>query len=128
MRLIDADDVLRFIEDEIEESKEEKADAQARNDDNDTSYNCGEIQEARRIKKRILESPTIDAEPVVHARWVKDREGNTYCSHCDKYIPAVHFHAEYQDYESEWDEEIEETEVCPNCGAKMDGGADDGNA
>lgn len=66
--------------------------------------------------------PTIDAVPVVHARWVKDRERNTYCSHCEKYIPSVHFHEEYQDYESEWDEEIDETEYCPNCGAKMDEG------
>jgi hypothetical protein len=74
----------------------------------------------------IVDAPTIDAVPVVHARWVKDRERNTYCSHCEKYIPAVHFHEQYQDYESEWDEEIEETEFCPNCGVKMDGGAADG--
>ena len=75
--------------------------------------------------ENVDNAPTIDAVPVVHARWVKDRERNTYCSHCEKYIPAVHWHDEYQDYESEWDEEIDETEYCPNCGAKMDGGAAD---
>ena len=68
----------------------------------------------------IKAAPAVDAVPVVHARWVKDAERNTYCSHCETYIPVVHCYREYQDYESEWDEEIEETEFCPNCGAKMD--------
>lgn len=71
----------------------------------------------------VDDAPAVDAVPVVHARWVKDAERNTYCSRCETYIPVVHCYREYQDYESEWDEEIEETEFCPNCGAKMDGGA-----
>ena len=74
----------------------------------------------------VDDAPAVDAVPVVHAKWVKDGERNTYCSHCEKYIPTVHFYEEYQDYECEWDEEIYETEYCPNCGAKMDGGADNG--
>ena len=67
--------------------------------------------------------PTIEAEPVRHGRWVKDSELNTYCSHCEVYIPVVHCHQSYQDDELDWDKEIEETDYCPNCGAKMDGGA-----
>ena len=66
----------------------------------------------------------VDAEPVLHGRWVKDSELNTYCSHCEVYIPVVHCHQSYQDDELDWDQEIEETDYCPNCGAKMDGGAE----
>ena len=75
---------------------------------------------AIRVLDKVDEAPAVVAAPVVHARWVKDGERNTYCSHCEKYIPTVHFHEEYQDYECEWDEEIYETEYCPNCGARMD--------
>ena len=68
----------------------------------------------------IKKAPAIDAEPVRHGRWVKDKERNTYCSVCDCYIPAVHCRQDYQDDFSEWDEEIDETDYCPHCGAKMD--------
>lgn len=68
----------------------------------------------------IKDMPAVDAEPVRHGRWVKDKESNTYCSVCDCYIPAVHCRQDYQDDFSEWDEEIDETDYCPNCGAKMD--------
>ena len=61
------------------------------------------------VIEAIEEAPTVDAEPVRHGRWVKDKNGDTYCSHCDTYIPVV------------WGEEIEETDHCPNCGAKMGG-------
>ena len=33
---------------------------------------------------RYLERSLDDAEPVVHARWVYDDEGNLICSHCGK--------------------------------------------
>ena len=95
-------------------------------------YNAG----IERALFSITYAHTIDAEPVRHGRWLKDKERNTYCSCCDTYIPVVHCHQDYQDYEYDWDEEIEETNYCPNCGAKMDatdnnvghkdGGAEDG--
>lgn len=68
----------------------------------------------------IEAAEAVDASPVVHGRWVQDGGFNTYCSHCEEYIPTVHCHQDYQDDEYDWDEEIEKTEYCPHCGAKMD--------
>jgi hypothetical protein len=48
--------------------------------------------------------PAADVAPVVHGRWIKG-SSNPYCSEC---------FVECRD----------ETPFCPNCGAKMDGGAD----
>lgn len=66
----------------------------------------------------ILKAPAADVAPVVHGRWDESKEHfylnngckewiNFYCSECDapKNSP---------------------TDYCPNCGAKMDGGAVDG--
>lgn len=59
--------------------------------------------------------PTIDVAPVVHARWVEVGRITAMmtwrlrCSRCG--TP--------QDYRHHY---------CPGCGAKMDGGAEDGNA
>lgn len=65
-------------------------------------------------------TPTIDAVLVVHGRWEKDREGNTICTCCHRNIPTVACTQVYEDDEYSWDEEIFETNYCPNCGAKMD--------
>lgn len=76
--------------------------------------------------KEIMESvQQIEAEPVRHGRWVVDDLGRTYCSKCGKRIPFFHCYSEEacSDYDEEWDEEISETRYCPDCGAKMDGGA-----
>ena len=60
-------------------------------------------------------SPCIDAVPVVHGRWMfhdPDQHGNRkpYCSHCHEY------------HLTSWSDYVV-CKVCPNCGAKMDGGA-----
>lgn len=58
--------------------------------------------------------PAADVAPVVHGRWVKHTRmhGFVYCSACrDVYLDA------------EWLKDGKWT-YCPNCGAKMDGGAD----
>lgn len=59
--------------------------------------------------------------PVVHARWGEDDYGNTVCTGCGKHIPS--FPCCDEETDEEWDEEIDQTPFCPNCGAKMDGGA-----
>ena len=57
-----------------------------------------------RIALRCMEyTPTIEAEPVRHGRWI-DRDGKTWCSLCDMSNKAY------------------KPPYCPHCGAKMDGG------
>ena len=58
--------------------------------------------------------PAADVAPVVHGRWLQKKHkifGNAYdyvCSECG------------------CDYALAEYNYCPNCGAKMDGGVDDG--
>ena len=79
IRLIDGNAVLCFIKDEINESKEEKNEARARDCESDAAYNSGEIQEAIRIKRHILNAPTISAVPVVRCRECKKRTWDWHC-------------------------------------------------
>ena len=64
-------------------------------------------------------APTIDAVPVVHGRWVKangmmppEYHGRKCCSVCDAFALSDFYGRERL------------SDFCPNCGAKMDGGAD----
>ena len=60
------------------------------------------------VIRSIKKEPTIDAVPVVHGRWRLYPDcGVTRCSVCDWSI-----------------EECIDYKYCPNCGARMDGGAD----
>lgn len=67
---------------------------------------------------QIETAPAVDAAPVVHGRWiVKELSFGAFgvgqgckCSACDKWAGADAFLMPY----------------CPNCGALMDGGEDDG--
>lgn len=56
----------------------------------------------------LREAPTIDVAPVVHGRWIMhDDEFGLTCE-----CSACHI------------ETMGDGNYCPNCGAKMDGGAD----
>ena len=63
------------------------------------------------VKRVLIQAPTVDAEPVVHGKWLVlgqrtyggGRCYTHYCSECGRHG--------FDDYER-----------CPNCGAKMDGG------
>lgn len=75
--------------------------------------NVGKIPQLRgitygRMKKAVEETPTIDAEPVRHGRWVKGENWGVTCSECSC-LAIAHDGKNY----------------CPNCGAKMDGGAEE---
>ena len=48
--------------------------------------------------------------PVVHSKWVKDRDGDEYCENCSRYMPV-----------REVTGDPSATDYCPNCGARMDG-------
>lgn len=51
--------------------------------------------------------PAADVAPVVHGRWVFGGDGCVICSKCN-----------------EEESNNNHRNFCPNCGAKMDGGAD----
>ena len=59
---------------------------------------------AAEIDQIVELAPTIDAVPVVHAKWIDAREycGDYMCSNCDALYGTNKF------------------KYCPNCGAKMD--------
>ena len=61
------------------------------------------------IEAAIDETPTIDAEPVRHGKWIEvDIKGVKHhrCTECDEYIQDIW--TGYYDFR-----------FCPNCGAKM---------
>lgn len=55
----------------------------------------------------LINAPTIDAQPEKHGKWKRDASGELNCSTCG-YVPK-------------WDDD----KFCANCGAKMDGDADE---
>ena len=79
----------------------------------------------RDVAQDLLDkAPTVDAEPVRHGRWKIDTVWtfNSFepeiveekCSLCGRYV---------QRYRTQ-----SPNNYCPNCGAKMDGGADSANS
>lgn len=67
---------------------------------------------------KVCSAPVADVAPVVHARWIHSRYEDcseqfelVKCSQCNHEAYAMAFYVRGGNY-------------CPNCGAKMDGGAD----
>lgn len=71
--------------------------------------------------REIIESvPAADVAPVVHGKWIRPHWKNSdYCCDCSE-CDGEAMHREYQ-----WNKKGIYP-ICPNCGAKMDGGAIDG--
>ena len=67
------------------------------------------IDECVKMARQIInDAHTVDAEEVVHGRWIRYEHGSgIFCSHC-------HHKRRYRDAHDNY---------CPNCGAKMDGGS-----
>ena len=67
------------------------------------------------LSDRLKKAPTIEAKSVVHGHWIsKNDHGYEWifvCSNCD-YIDGYPFN--------------DRDNYCPNCGAKMDGGIENG--
>ena len=75
----------------------------------------------------IENAPIVDAVEVVHGRWVDEFKGKYanpkyICSNCT--LQALK--KEKMDELGNWHTEQALTDYCPNCGAKMDGGVDNG--
>ena len=66
----------------------------------------------------ILKAPAADVVPVEHGEWIRPHWKNSdYCCDCSE-CDGEAMHREYQ-----WDKKGIYP-ICPNCGAKMDGGAE----
>ena len=63
----------------------------------------------------VKRQPAADVAPVLHGRWILEREpnGKPYCFHCSVCDSDYHCIGI-----------VVASDYCPNCGAKMDGGAD----
>lgn len=70
--------------------------------------------------QEINSIPAADVAPVVHGRWIRPHWKNSnYCCDCSE-CGGEAMHRDYQ-----WDKNGIYP-ICPNCGAKMDGGAENG--
>lgn len=79
-----------------------------------SSYGEGFDRGLDRAQRAILDAPAADVAPVVHGRWI-DKGEYAVCMEC-----GGRSGTQYDGVES-----IPlMTQFCPNCGAKMDGGAD----
>ena len=78
-------------------------------------YTDGFNDALMKFRSMISTAPTIEAEPVVHTKWeieMDDMGWNKHtCPNCG-YVKRTDIHVSLG-----WN-------YCPNCGAKMDGGAD----
>ena len=78
---------------------------------------------ANRIIGAFDDLPTIDAEPVRHGRWIERYSpGGVRLCEC-----SVCGTSAISQIDDTWGYVIDyyETDFCPNCGAKMDGGESD---
>lgn len=74
---------------------------------------------AAEIEQIIDCAPAADVAPVVHGQWIRPHwKNNNYCCDCSE-CGGEAMHRDYQ-----WDKNGVYP-ICPNCGAKMDGGDSD---
>lgn len=78
---------------------------------------CGNV--CRRAIERIL---AADVAPVVHGQWISLTE----CSNAGVYCSICHKKVYKEDYAWCNRKNKVRSSYCPNCGAKMDGGAENG--
>lgn len=79
--------------------------------DVDDVHGCGLLED---VICEVDAQTAADVVPVVHGRWEQDADGDWYCTNCDEVV-AICESGRERTYRKPY---------CPNCGAKMDGGAE----
>ena len=109
MRLIDTDALEKYITDIIPQ-------------ETFSPYGKGVLDILTHLKNRIrTEMPSVDAEPGRHGRWIPTE----YDGYADGYPVYDAFECSECGHEHSGEEDTL-TAFCPDCGAMMNGGADDG--
>lgn len=109
VRLIDANALLNDLKESAKDAREWRDETQDEEIKIRAEQAFGTFIECA---LRVKNAPTIEAEPVRHGRWNYRHEDDwCYCTACGT------------DAEGS-DGECLETDYCPHCGARMDGGAD----
>lgn len=72
----------------------------------------------------IEDAPTVNAVEVVHGRWETANDGTHFCSNCGCDATYTWDDIDRSFINSADDVPDRITNFCQNCGAKMDGGAD----
>ena len=114
-RLIDANEIVKVAEHAYKEWNLAMAAADGQRQIN-LVYKMKELCKA--VKAVAAAAPTVDAVEVVHGRWIEKVDMvESYLADCTEVF-----------YECSVCEcaNIGESPYCPNCGAKMDGGNEDG--
>lgn len=84
--------------------------------DVDDEQGCGLLED---VIWEVDAQPAADVAPVVHGRWIRPHwKNNNYCCDCSE-CGGEAMHRDYQWYKNGV------YPICPNCGAKMDGGDSD---
>lgn len=82
-------------------------------------YEVDDADDKRAIITDLINGiPAVEAAPVVHAYWRTVKDGSLECTNCFTQCP--HDENYYGDIICNY-----ETEYCPCCGAKMDGGQEE---
>lgn len=124
VRLIDANALLNDLKESVKAAREWKEEAQDEEIKIRAEQSHGTFIECA---LRVKNAPTIDAEPVRHGRW----KGWTTSKFTGKY--KDYDEPEFKDYvyytcsECYRKSAIQEL-YCPQCGARMDGGSENGRS
>ena len=87
----------------------------------DVYYDTPDIDlSGEKFEAAILKIPVADVAPVRHGRWIS----LTDCSNAGVYCSVCHKKVYKEDYAICNRKNKLRSDYCPNCGAKMDGGAD----
>lgn len=97
MRLIDADELFKKVDS-----------SRFKNNHKTSEGRMVHIDEHNHFMKMIVDAPTVDAQPIVHAHWI---ELPSKCSHCEHVLSFMY--------------NYRKSKYCDNCGAKMDGESND---